>query len=86
MGLPRLFLLQLFAAIGHGDAERRGVEGVAVAERGDQVGHLAIERGHRRAFLAFGGQFLKDADADGDAADEGYQAQRDVGDGRSASM
>ena len=58
---------------------------MAVLERGNQVGDLAVEFGHGSRFLAFGGNFLKYADGNGDAADQDDQAQGGVGDGQPVS-
>src|SRR5689334_20147227 len=82
MALLGFFLRRALAAIGHGDAEGGELEGVAV---GEEVGDLAVHVGERGSFAAARDDFLDDAGRDCDAADEGDNAQTDVGHGQPVS-
>ena len=48
---------------------------MAVLERGNEIGNLAVDSGRGSHFSAFRGNFLKYADSNGDAADQDDHAE-----------
>jgi hypothetical protein len=57
------------------------MECMAVLERRNEIGDLAVDFGHGSHFLAFRDDFLKYADSNGDATDQDDHAECGVGDG-----